>query len=404
MYNTRFAKGNDIIGRLVGFFHMGILLWFSGSVGHRFRLEEFANALIASAVANLLTVLKYSRGIYHNKQVLPVLLPILVSVVFENVAYIIGAKVCTSKTQLFWSSIGGFIFNTFNQVTSWLSGGLGGKEYYKFATTFDSHYVMERVGLLTIILIGETVLSVVKGVESGTVQDRKVAEVVCGFLVVYSNFWLFFDNLHAGVISYHTRGLIVVYCHRVLFIANTALAAGLALAMTHDARNLTQSQTVLLCGSFAVVCLMLNLIRVFSYWSKRAVLENKWSFALRFVHIFATSFYLVCLIIYDFNSGPGIWEGDFLLWFLSILCVYRIIVDTIFNYFDSKLLKPYWDKMSGSEDIHLTQERKRHIREKPSDSEAASMFDLEGELDEADPTRRSSAEQLESGTINSNEN
>ena len=99
-------------------------------------------------------------------------------------------------------------------------------------TPWHPHHIAERYGLMTIIVLGESVLAVASGVQSATAQGIWGVDlmVLCvgALLVVYCMWWIYFevgagDRLHEVGTAY-----LWGYGHYVLFAAAAATGAGLA--------------------------------------------------------------------------------------------------------------------------------------------------------------------------------
>ncbi|MEM9555620.1 MAG: low temperature requirement protein A [Acidobacteriota bacterium] len=88
-------------------------------------------------------------------------------------------------------------------------------------------HLVERVGLLSIILLGESVISLVGGLQDITWTPPTIAAAATGFVLIGSIWWIYFDSFD---ILERTRrlehGFIVLYSN-VLFCMGLALLANL---------------------------------------------------------------------------------------------------------------------------------------------------------------------------------
>ena len=97
----------------------------------------------------------------------------------------------------------------------------------------DPRHVPERFGLLTLIVLGESVLGVVLGAERVSWVAGSTAAAATGFLVAASLWWIYFDFLAetpisgGGILS----GLTYVYMHFFIFVGLAALGAGVKIAI-----------------------------------------------------------------------------------------------------------------------------------------------------------------------------
>jgi low temperature requirement protein LtrA len=372
-YTTRFEKGNDIIGRFLSFAFMCCMVIFAGSVGTGFtRAYNMKCSTIAHGTATLLTILKYYRGICHNDgkdgrkdatALKKIMLPMLVDSSFYFIAgYEASLERLESAIYLCMTAL---LLRHFLVAFNWLVGGLEGEKYYKMATEFDPHYVTERFGLIMIIVLGESVLSVIAGVENSF--EGNFDKIIIAFTVVFSNWWIYFDNLSENVVTYHVRGWLVVQAHQVLLISNCFIAAGLAVVLSNlDSTDPIKSGPKgLLFFSYAVVCYGQFLCRIVSAWSLGAMKANKkvrslpshpialssldfqltlvialptQIFALRW---FEAAVFVGFLIAFPFlQFDPSNRET---INIVAIISVLRVIVDAISTYRDFYILTPFWE-------------------------------------------------------------
>ena len=104
-------------------------------------------------------------------------------------------------------------------------------------TTPHPDHIVERYGLLTIIVLGESILSATVALQSVIDTDdwnvSLVGIIVGGLLVIYSMWWLYFDqsveHLMDGIRTVFTWG----YGHYVIFAAAAAVGAGLAVSVDY---------------------------------------------------------------------------------------------------------------------------------------------------------------------------
>ena len=111
-------------------------------------------------------------------------------------------------------------------------------------TTWHPHHIAERYGLLTIIVLGESVLAATLAVQAALASgERFVAllPVIAGGLVtVYALWWLYFYRPVHDLLETHDlrKAMIWGYGHYVVFASAAAVGAGLAVAVdqvTHTA-------------------------------------------------------------------------------------------------------------------------------------------------------------------------
>lgn len=108
------------------------------------------------------------------------------------------------------------------------------------STPWHAHHIAERYGLLTIIVLGESVLAATTamGAIVGTPEVwALMPTVIGGLLILYSMWWLYFERPTHGLISTDRQAFIWGYAHYFIFASAAAVGAGLAVvidAATHD--------------------------------------------------------------------------------------------------------------------------------------------------------------------------
>lgn len=97
----------------------------------------------------------------------------------------------------------------------------------------DRRHLPERFGLLTLIVLGESVLAVVLGVSKVSWDAGSAAAAVAGFLVAAAIWWIYFDFLDEGALTARGifGGLTYVYMNYFVVSGLAALGAGVKLAI-----------------------------------------------------------------------------------------------------------------------------------------------------------------------------
>lgn len=98
-------------------------------------------------------------------------------------------------------------------------------------TPWHRHHIMERYGLLTIIVLGEILLSVSMGfgmLFGGEPALGPVLSSVSAIVIVFSLWWLYFDKEEHLTGTHYARAFTWGYGHVFFFAAAAALGAGIA--------------------------------------------------------------------------------------------------------------------------------------------------------------------------------
>jgi low temperature requirement protein LtrA len=97
----------------------------------------------------------------------------------------------------------------------------------------DPRHLPERFGLLTLIVLGESVLAVVLGVSKVSWDAGSAAAAATGFLVAAALWWIYFDFLDEGALTARgiLGGLTYTYMNYFVVVGLAALGAGVKLAI-----------------------------------------------------------------------------------------------------------------------------------------------------------------------------
>jgi low temperature requirement protein LtrA len=108
-------------------------------------------------------------------------------------------------------------------------------------TTWHPHHILERYGLFTLIVLGESVLAATSALQSAFGAGRSPAALLTvaagGLVTVFSMWWLYFDSA-GGPAPTTTRSTIGWgYGHYLVFASAAAVGAGLSVAVDHAGRT-----------------------------------------------------------------------------------------------------------------------------------------------------------------------
>ncbi|MFN2444175.1 MAG: low temperature requirement protein A [Vicinamibacterales bacterium] len=108
-------------------------------------------------------------------------------------------------------------------------------------TTWHPQHIAERYGLLTLIVLGESILAATVAIQaalaSGEALSALAPLIVGGLLIVYSLWWVYFDRPVHDLLTSLRKAIVWGYGHYVLFAAVAAVGAGLAVAVDQSAHH-----------------------------------------------------------------------------------------------------------------------------------------------------------------------
>ena len=128
----------------------------------------------------------------------------------------------------------------------------------------------ERFGLFVIIVLGEAIVAVARGVADIQWQWGETLTAICGFITAVSLWWLYFEQAEEEVINQALRGnkqallLSYVYGYSHVFVFAGIVAAGVGIQLAIESAAAAASMAVearaVLCGGLAVFLLGLSAI------------------------------------------------------------------------------------------------------------------------------------------------
>ena len=105
-------------------------------------------------------------------------------------------------------------------------------------TPWHPHHIAERYGLMTIIVLGESMLAATlaaqEAIASGPAMVDLAPLIAGGLLIVFAMWWLYFDRSPEGLLTSLRRAITWGYAHYLVFAAAAAAGAGLAVALDHE--------------------------------------------------------------------------------------------------------------------------------------------------------------------------
>jgi low temperature requirement protein LtrA len=131
---------------------------------------------------------------------------------------------------------------------------LGRRQIVK-APVHASHLV-ERFGLFTLIVLGESVISVAQGAANVNWTAGTLSAAVAGFVAVASLWWLYFDRIDDGGVRSVLRGLVWNYAHLPLLAGLVSVAVGTEYAVRETADGLLERSTTLALGGGTALYLL----------------------------------------------------------------------------------------------------------------------------------------------------
>jgi low temperature requirement protein LtrA len=185
-------------------------------------IEEGGRAFAASYVfVRLVLLALYARAIRYVPQARP--LAVLYFRTFSAGTFIWLISILVPTPGRYWLWAVALVFELAVPFLAW--GRLPG-------AAVDPRHLPERFGLFTIIVLGESVLSVVLGVADTTWEIDSGFAAAGGFVVAAALWWIYFDFLDESVVRRgRISGLVFTYAHFPVLIGLATVGVGVKVAI-----------------------------------------------------------------------------------------------------------------------------------------------------------------------------
>jgi low temperature requirement protein LtrA len=179
----------------------------------------------------------------------------------------------------------------------------------------DPRHLPERFGLFTIIVLGESVLSVVLGVADTTWGVDSGLAAAGGFLAAAALWWIYFDFLDESVVRRgRIEGLVFTYAHFPVLIGIATVGVGVKLEILAAAGDRRYQDTGwILCAGVAICMVGLAAIHL----ATPPMLFDA-DVAMRL----GTAIFALVLLAFSFSLSPLA-----LVWALAGLLVAQVVVE-----------------------------------------------------------------------------
>ena len=222
IYANRF-DADDRRHRLATLFIMFLMIIISGLIGQRF-VASFGAIVICYACSKYIIAMMYFGSTRRHKG--SAQLTTAVGWVTLAGATISLSAILFPAPQRYVVFSLGILFDMVAFI-SFLPRRLQGIPVH-------TEHLIERVGLLTLILLGESVFSVSMGLANISWTVERLLTAATGFVTIASIWWVYFDSFHLLSRQRLTTGHSVLYSHLFVFVGLSILASLIQHAILDD--------------------------------------------------------------------------------------------------------------------------------------------------------------------------
>ncbi|MEO3809856.1 low temperature requirement protein A [Sphaerisporangium sp. B11E5] len=216
---------DDVLYRLLALVQIGGVLVLAAGVPRAFETQDFGLVTLGYVVMRLAMVALWLRAARED--------PARGRIAYRYAAGITVVQAGWVARQALGESVGPVAFVVL--VAAELAVPLWAER--SLATTWHSSHIAERYGLLTIIVLGESILSATIAVQAGLDGDATTGAMLTvalsGLVIVFSMWWLYFAHPAEGILTSNRVSFPWGYGHYLIFASAAAVGAGLAVSVDH---------------------------------------------------------------------------------------------------------------------------------------------------------------------------
>ena len=311
-YDTRFDN-DGLVDRLITLLQMAIAATMAANIHHGLDTSSVGFALSYIAFRGVL-ICQYIHAGYHVPQARSLTTWFAVGFTASIIFWLTSIFIPLPWRLVLWGM--GLIIDFATPLTA-------GNRVVKVPP--DMAHTTERIGLFTIIVLGESIVAVVGGVSERQWNPMSIAIALLGLSIAFSFWWMYFDTVDESPLRAMRKGkmkiaLTWLYSHLPLAIGLTATGVGVEKmihGLEHDSAN---SEKILFCLAVALCMLILSNL----HWTSCELGQTKCKRILTFYRLGAAAFILALALASNILSSLTI------ITLVAIACTVQIAFD-IFN-------------------------------------------------------------------------
>jgi low temperature requirement protein LtrA len=243
VYADRFDT-DDLLHRVLVLAGMLAVIAMALSVHDALHGGSARFALTYVAVRTVVLLLN-ARARRHAAPARPLLNLYLAAFTASAALWLVSVLVPEPYRYLLWA-----VGTTIELSAPWL-----GRRQIAQAPIHASH-MTERYGLFTLIVLGESVISVAQGAAGIDWEPGTLAVALTGFLVVACLWWIYFEYISGLANRSVLQGLCFNYAHLPLLAGLVSVALGIELAVVESATHELERATAMALGGGTALYLL----------------------------------------------------------------------------------------------------------------------------------------------------
>lgn len=219
LFANRFDR-DDTVQRLVSFAQMFAIIILAAHINTDFD-SYYLGFVLSYAAIRAFTVLMYARASLQRPETRDV---------SNYLALAFSVGLLISLSSLLFDGIVRYVVMYAGIAFDMVMPLLARKKLR--AAPVHAHHLPERFGLLTIILLGESVLGLTIGFEKSAWTPMALTMASCGFVQICGLWWLYFDNIERRITGQALgAGQGIIYAHLFIYSGLGGVAAMIRFAV-----------------------------------------------------------------------------------------------------------------------------------------------------------------------------
>ena len=311
-YDTRFDN-DGLVDRLITLLQMAIAATLAANIHHGLDTSSVGFALSYIAFRGVL-ICQYLHAGYHVPQARALTNWYAIGFSLSIVFWLGSIFVPLPWRFVMWGL--GLVIDFATPLTA-------GKRVVNVPP--DMAHTTERIGLFTIIVLGESIVAVVGGVSERDWTPVSIAIALLGLSIAFSFWWMYFDTVDESPLQAMRKGkmgtaLTWLYSHLPLAIGLTATGVGVEKMIHGLEHDTASSEKVLFCIAVALCMTILSNL----HWTSCELGQTKCKRILTFYRLGAAAFIL------SLAFASSILSSLMIITLVAIACTVQIALD-LFN-------------------------------------------------------------------------
>ena len=311
-YDTRFDN-DGLVDRLITLVQMAIAASLAANIHHGLSSSSMGFALSYMAFRGIL-VCQYLHAGYHVPEARPLTTWFAVGFSLSLLFWLASVFVPIPWRFMLWGL--GLVIDFGTPLTA-------GNRVVRVPP--DMAHTTERIGLFTIIVLGESIVAVVGGVSEIDWTPNSIAIALLGLSIAFSFWWMYFDTVDESPLHAMRQGkmriaLTWLYSHLPLAVGLTATGVGVEKMIHGLSNDAAMGEKVLFCLAVALCLTILSNL----HWTSCELGQTKCKKILTYYRLAAAAFVLILTFACSFLSSLVV------ITLVAFACTIQIVLD-IFN-------------------------------------------------------------------------